>query len=300
MKRPPDYHQALPFTFLGIDPEEYPYEACPVAILPIPYEATTSFMAGTRDGPREILNASRFIELYDEELSCETSKIGIFTLPDVETVASSPSDMVEEIYRAAKAVLADDKFLVSLGGEHTITPPLVRAFAERHPGLSVLQIDAHGDLRDSYMGSRYSHACAMRRVLDEGVNGVQVGIRSMCAEEIEALPSLKTRVFYAYATRSNPDWQKQVVDALGETVYVTIDLDGLDPSIMPAVGTPEPGGLSWYETLDLLRDVCAARRVVGFDVNELAPIPGFGSPNFVAAKLVYKLVGYAFRDRLKK
>ncbi|MCI0410544.1 MAG: arginase family protein, partial [Acidobacteria bacterium] len=166
----PQYHQGLPLTFGGIDPAEFPYERSPIAILPIPYEATTSFMAGTREGPRAILNASRYLELYDEETECELYPLGIYTLPEVETVASSPSDMVEEIYRAAKAVLADGKFLVALGGEHTITPPLVRALVEKHASLSVLQIDAHGDLRDSYHGSRYSHACAMRRVLETGVS----------------------------------------------------------------------------------------------------------------------------------
>lgn len=296
--RVPQYHRGLPLTFGGVDPAEFPYERCPIAVLPIPYEATTSFMAGTREGPRVILNASRYMELYDEETGCELYPVGIYTLPDLETVASSPSDMVEEIYRAAKAILADGKFLVALGGEHTITPPLVRAFAEKYPGLSVLQIDAHGDLRDFYHGSRYSHACAMRRVLETGVSGVQVGIRSISAEEIAALPSLKTRVFYAHALRGS-GWVPEVVAALGDPVYVTIDLDGLDPSIMPAVGTPEPGGLDWYQSCDLLREVAEKRRVVGFDVNELAPIPGLGSPDFVAAKLVYKFLNYLFADRLK-
>jgi agmatinase len=298
MSRAPEYQKGLPLTFGGIDPSEFPYERSPIVILPIPYEATTSFMAGTRDGPRAIMNASRYMELYDEETDCQVYQIGIHTLAEVETVASSPKDMVEEIYRAAKAILADDKFLVALGGEHTITPPLVKAVAEKHPGLSVLQIDAHGDLRDTYHGSPYSHACAMRRVLETGVSGVQVGIRSISAEEIEALPSLRTRLFYAHATRE-ADWIPRAVGALGDPVYVTIDLDGLDPSLMPAVGTPEPGGLDWYQVCGLLRQVAAKRRVVGFDVNELAPIPGVGSPDFVAAKLVYKFLGYVFADRLK-
>lgn len=264
-------------------------------MLPIPYEATTSFMAGTRNGPRAILNASRYLELYDEELRCEPHQVGIATLPDVHPVASSPADMVEEIYRAAKTVLDDGKFLVALGGEHTITPPLVRAHVERYPEVSVLQIDAHGDLRDSYQGSKYSHACAMRRVL-EMAPGVQVGIRSLSAEEAAIVESLPTRIFYANDTRRDPHWIAEAVAALADLVYVTIDLDGLDPTIMPAVGTPEPGGLSWYETCDLLRAIAREKRVVGFDVNELAPIPGQGSPDFVAAKLVYKLVGYVLGD----
>jgi agmatinase len=293
-----DYPKGEPITFGGLNPDEYPYSRCRIAILPIPYEATTSFMAGTRNGPREMLNASRYLELYDEELDCEVYQLGIHTLPDVETVASSPADMVEVIYQAARGILEDGKFLVALGGEHTITPPLVKASLERHPKLSVLQIDAHGDLRDSYQGSKWSHACAMRRVL-EMTNGVQVGIRSISAEEVEILPSLPTKVFYTHQTRTDPEWCQKVVEALGDPVYVTIDLDGLDPSIMPAVGTPEPGGMGWFETCDLLREVATHRRVVGFDVNELAPIPGQGAPNFLAAKLVYKLLGYVFGKDLK-
>jgi agmatinase len=295
---PPQYPRAEAFTFLGVEPERYPYRDSKIAVLPIPYEATTSFMAGTRDGPREIINASRHLEMYDEEIGGDVSSLGIYTLPEVETVASSPSNMVEVIYQAAKSVLADDKFLVALGGEHTITPPLVKAFVERHPELSVLQIDAHGDLRDTYHGSKYSHACAMRRVL-EMAPGVQVGVRSISGEEVDALPSLPAKIFYAQETRSNPNWQGEVVEALGDPVYVTIDLDGLDPSIMPAVGTPEPGGLGWYETCDLLKRVAENRRVVGFDVNELAPLPGQGAPNFLAAKLVYKFLGYVFGGNLK-
>jgi agmatinase len=290
-----NYTENEPFTFGALDPAEFPYEESRIAILPIPYEATTSFGTGTKNGPREIVQASRYLELYDEETKSEVYARGIFTLPELRTNVSSPSHMVEDIYRAAKSVLEDGKFLVTLGGEHSITPPLVKAHLEKHRGLCVLQIDAHGDLRESYEGSEYSHACAMKRVL-ELARGVQVGIRSISSEEIEMLPSLPTRLFYAHELRSNPRWIKEVVDALSNPVYITIDLDGLDPSIMPAVGTPEPGGLGWYDTCDLLRELTGQRRVVGFDVNELAPIPGLAAPNFLAAKLVYKLLGYVFRE----
>ncbi|MFQ5789383.1 MAG: agmatinase [Acidobacteriota bacterium] len=295
----PNYLRGEPVTFAGLDPEEYPYDRSAVAVLPIPYEATTSFMAGTRNGPRELIQASRHLEVYDEELDAEVYRVGIHTLPDLQTLSSSPEEMVGEIYRATKGILDDGKFLVALGGEHTITPPLVKAHLEKHPGLCVLQIDAHGDLRDTYQGSRYSHACAMRRVV-EMTQGVQVGIRSISAEEVEVLSSLPTRLFYAFETRQDPHWHRRAVEALGNPVYVTIDLDGLDPSIMPAVGTPEPGGLSWHEVSALLRELTGQRRVVGFDVNELAPIPGLGAPNFLAAKLVYKFLGYIFAERLKK
>jgi agmatinase len=204
--------------------------------------------------------------------------------------------MVEEIYKAAKSILNDDKFLVSLGGEHTITPPLVKAHLEKYPELTVLQIDAHGDLRDTYEGSEYSHACAMRRVL-ELANGVQVGIRSISSVEIEVLPTLPTTVVFAREIHRDDDWIRKVVDALDDVpVYLTVDLDGLDPSVMPAVGTPEPGGLGWYQVCDLLKELTAQRKVVGFDVNELAPIPGLVAPNLLAAKLVYKTLGYIFEN----
>jgi agmatinase len=287
------YRTGEPFTFGAIDPEEHPYAGSKIAVLPIPYEATTSFGKGTANGPREIIQASRYIELYDEETKGDVSERGIFTLPDVGTVVSSTADMVEEIYQAAKSVLEDEKFLVSLGGEHTITPPLVKAHLEKHPDLCVLQIDAHADLRESYEGSEYSHACAMRRVL-ELARAVQVGIRSISAEEVEALPSLLTRLIYAHEIQSNPNWKNEVMEALTGPVYITVDLDGLDPSIMPAVGTPEPGGLDWYHVCGLLKEVAAQHRVVGFDVNELAPIPGLAAPNFLAAKLVYKMLSYVF------
>jgi agmatinase len=288
------YRTGEPFTFGAIDPDEYPYGSSKIAVLPIPYEATTSFGKGTANGPREIIHASRYLELYDEEMKGDVSRSGIFTLPEVDSVFSSPAKMVEEIYRAAKSVLEDEKFIVSLGGEHTITPPLVKAHLEKHANLQVLQIDAHADLRETYEGSEYSHACAMRRVL-ELARGVQVAIRSICENEVEALPSLPTRVIYAHEVHSNPNWQTEVLDALGDPVYITVDLDGLDPSIMPAVGTPEPGGLDWYQVCSLLKEVTLRYRVIGFDINELAPIPGLSAPNFLAAKLAYKMLSYVFR-----
>jgi agmatinase len=253
------YDTGEPFTFGAIDLEEHPYASSKIAVLPIPYEATTSFGKGTGSGPREIIQASRFLELYDEEIKGDVSQLGIFTLPDLGSVVSSPAHMVEAIYRAAKSVLDDGKFLVSLGGEHTITPPLVKAHLEKHPDLCVLQIDAHADLRESYEGSEYSHASAMRRVL-EIARGVQVGIRSISTEEVEALPSLPTRLIYAHEVRTNPHWQNEAVEALTDPVYITVDLDGLDPSIMPAVGTPEPGGLDWYQVCGLLKGVAARYR----------------------------------------
>ncbi len=185
-----------------------------------------------------------------------------------------------------------------LGGEHSITAPIVAAVAARYPGLSVLQIDAHADLRDSYMGTPHNHASAMRRVL-EHARATQVGVRSLSTEEAAAVPSLPTRIFFDFDMRRDERWIDRVVDSLSETVYITIDCDGLDPAIMPAVGTPEPGGLSWYETLTLLKRVIESRRVVGCDVVELCPIPGMVAPNFLCAKLIYKILSYRFGSELR-
>ncbi len=180
-----------------------------------------------------------------------------------------------------------------LGGEHSVSVPVVEALAGRVPGLSVLQIDAHADMRDSYQGSRYSHACAMRRIV-EYAPCTQVAIRSLCKEESQAIPGLRTRVFWDHNMRQDPNWIDKVVASLTDKVYLTIDCDGLDPAIMPAVGTPEPGGLSWHETMALLRAVMTRRHVVGCDVVELCPIPGMVGPNFLCAKLIYKILSYRF------
>jgi agmatinase len=182
---------------------------------------------------------------------------------------------------------------VTLGGEHSITSPIVAAAAARHPGVSVLQVDAHADLRESYLEQRHSHACAMRRTIEHAPL-VQVGIRNISEEEVSVLPTLGTTIFYDWNMRQDADWISRAVDALADTVYITIDLDGIDPALMPAVGTPEPGGLSWRELTALLRRTFERRRVVACDVVELCPIPGMAAPNFIAAKLVYKLLTYKF------
>jgi agmatinase len=200
---------------------------------------------------------------------------------------------IAEIRRVSGALLDQRKFLVTLGGEHSITSPIVEAAVARHRHLSVLQIDAHADLRDTYQSEKHSHACARRRTIDFAPL-VQVGIRNISAEEVEALPTLNTTIFYDWNMREDPRWIERAVDALSDTVYITIDLDGLDPATMPAVGTPEPGGLSWRELTTLLRRAFSKKQVIAADVVELCPIPGLASPNFLAAKLVYKLLTYKF------
>jgi agmatinase len=201
--------------------------------------------------------------------------------------------LVEEIERVAYEIIGRDKFLVGIGGEHSITPPLVSATARKYPGVSVLQIDAHTDLRESYMGTRHNHACAMRRVL-EYARITQVGIRSLSVEEAEVISQLQTTVFYDVSMRDDPAWIDRVVASLDPDVYISIDVDGLDPAIMPATGTPEPGGLSWLEMTRLLRAIAERRHVVGCDLVELSPIPGVVAPTFLCAKLLYKLLTYVF------
>ena len=293
MSFPFDYPHCPPLSFGGALPVTKSFDEARAAILPVPLDRTTSYVPGTRNGPREILSASAQVELWDEELQADPHVHGIVTLPEMEMHYASMDECLAEIHRVAAQVMAHDKFLLTLGGEHSITPPLVQAAVERFGPLTVLQIDAHADLRDSYMDMPNSHACAMRRVLDHAPT-VQVGIRNISESEVEALPSLNARIFYDWNMRDDANWMDKVVEALGPKVYLTIDADGIDPSLMPAVGTPEPGGLTWPEITKLLRKVFRAREVVAADLVELCPLPGVASPNFVCAKLVYKMLGYRF------
>jgi agmatinase len=239
------------------------------------------------------------MELWDEETQTDVHSIGIYTLPEMEFPFAGMDEVVCEIRRVASELVNRGKFPLVLGGEHSITPAVVGAVAAKHPGLSVLQIDAHADLRDSFMGTPHNHACAMRRTLDFAPT-TQVGIRSLSPEEAAAAPGLRTTIFYDYNMRADPRWIDRVVESLTDTVYITIDVDGLDPAIMPATGTPEPGGLSWYETLALLRAVIERRTVVGCDIVELSPMAGNVAPNFLCAKLIYKILSYRFRHELNR
>lgn len=294
MSKPPvQYDHIEPLAFGGTLPHAANFEDAKAVILPVPLESTTSYVPGTRNGPREILIASSHLELWDEETGSDVHPIGIHTLPEMELPFDHMGDIMAEIARVTAAILAHDKFPVVLGGEHSITSGVVASMAAKYPGVSVLQIDAHADLRDSYMGTRFNHACAMRRVL-EHAPCTQVGIRSLSTEEAKAAPALQTTIFYDVSMRRDTDWIAKVVETLGEKVYITIDVDGMDPAIMPATGTPEPGGLSWYELLSLLRAVISARAVVGCDLVELSPLPGVAAPNFLCAKLVYKILTYQF------
>jgi len=287
----------LPHTFLGLDEEASAYPTSRCLVVPVPYESTTSWGGGTRAGPGALLEASRYIELWDQELGVDPSTVGIHTLPALELTRSGPEGAMKELQEAYAEILreAEGRFPVMLGGEHSISAPVIRAVAEAEGRrVSVLQLDAHADLRDSYEGTPASHASAMRRILDVA-DLVGVGIRGISQEEAEvAEAEAGVTLVYADEMWEDDAWMGRALEALGDPVYITFDVDFLDPSLMPSTGTPEPGGGDWYRTLRFLRQVFRERQVVGCDVVELAPIPGMPAPDFLAAKLVYKLIGYRF------
>jgi agmatinase len=298
MNLPFEYDHVAVGAFGGTTPTQTDFDRARVVMLPVPLDRTTSYVPGTRNGPHEMLVASSHMELWDEETGTDVHSIGIYTMPEMEFTQGTMDEVVAEIRRVSAELVSRGKFPFVLGGEHSITPAVVGAVAAVHQDLSVLQIDAHADLRDSFMGTPHNHACAMRRSL-EFAKVTQVGIRSLSPEEAEAIPSLATTIFYDHNMRRDPAWMDRVVDSLTDTVYITIDVDGLDPAIMPATGTPEPGGLAWYETLALLRRVIEKKNVVGCDLVELSPIPGMAAPNFLCAKLIYKILSYRFGPEVR-
>jgi len=281
----------MPDSFLGLDGRDADYGTARFVVLPIPYDATTSFSAGARDGPRAIIAASRQLEDYDVELGRESYRAGIVTLDPLEPDARGPQAMHERIYRAARRIVRDGKFLIGLGGEHSVTSALVRAVRSRHKKLSVLQIDAHADLRDTYHNSPHSHACVMRRIHEMSVEAVGVGIRSYSREEARFIRSAKKQIIPARLCHETSDWIPDVVGSLSESVYVTVDIDGFDPAYAPGTGTPEPGGLNWRQVADLLATVAREREIVAVDVVEVRPLPPSNVTEFLAAKLVYRIIG---------
>ncbi len=258
-------------------------------VLPVPYDGTTSYRPGTRFGPHALLAASRHMELYDEVLGALYPH-GIHTLPELEPVAD-PEAMVARVEEAAEWVLDQGKTLITLGGEHSLTTGPVRAYARRYPELSVLQLDAHGDLRLDYHGTRFSHACVMSRVR-ELVPAVQAGIRSVSEEEAERITRERLAVFSARRVKAMAGDFSPIVEGLTADVYLTVDLDAFDPSECPGVGTPEPGGLGWHDVTDLVAQVARRRRLVGFDIMELLPLAGDTRSEFLASRLLYRLWGW--------
>ncbi len=283
----------IPYNFGGFSAEYTDYKKSKVVIFPVPYDSTLSYRAGSRGGPSAIISASKALEFYDIELAASPYRVGIHTTDELEPVMSSPEKMISVIEKASKRFIQENKFLITLGGEHSITTGIVRNLVKKYKNLSVLQIDAHSDLRDTYEGTKYNHACVMRRIR-EMCPAVQVGIRSMSEEESVYIRKNKIKIFYADYIREKQNYSEEVLNLLSDNVYITIDLDGLDPSVMPAVGTPEPGGMLWYDLTSLLKKVFATRNVVGADVVELSPLPPDVSSDFLAAKLTYKLIGYKY------
>jgi N1-aminopropylagmatine ureohydrolase len=304
----------LPHNFLGLDEQGSDFERARVVILPVPYEATTSYGGGTSGGPGAIIESSRYIELYDQELDRDPYEVGICTLPQLELTGAGPEEAISELRRAYDELRASapDKFIIMLGGEHSVSSAPILHWADAFAAsnrvvgksgkgapasarnLTVLQFDAHTDLRTEYEGSPYSHAAVMFRVIDR-VNLVSVGIRALTREE-RALSRTRDNIhlFLADDIHSSESWMDDVMAQLTEDVYVSFDVDCFDPSLVPSTGTPEPGGLQWYPVLKLLRRVFRERNVLALDVVELAPVPGLQAPDFLVAKLIYKMIGYKF------
>jgi agmatinase len=284
----------LSSNFLGIPEDEHTLEKSRVVVLPVPYERTVSYGVGTKNGPAAILEASHYVELYDDELDEEPYRVGVHTLPAWLPENMEPASCVEGLEEVVAGLLKKDKFVLTLGGEHSIAPGPIAAHRARYPNLSILHFDAHGDLRDEYEGQKFSHACAARRWVDLDLPTVQVGIRSISKEEVDFVRRKKNiRVVSNREMKRSDDWIDGALGLLKDDVYVTFDVDFFDGSLVPGTGTPEPGGGSYEDALKILRRLATSRRVVGADVVEHAPVPGNRAPDFMIAKLCYKLLGYA-------
>lgn len=292
-----DSHFFISSNFGGIPPEVSGWEKSRFVVIPVPYDHTTTFQSGTRKGPKAIIEASAYVELYDEELRMEPVDAGIHTL-DLLDVTVDPEETLYRIQSVVAEVIKADKTPVTLGGEHSITLAPVKALQEKYPDLTVLQFDAHGDLRKEYQGTGLSHACVMRRISDLGLNIVQAGIRSLSKEEAEFLQTANhISTYYAADIIGQDDWMEGALSHLSGDIYITIDVDAFDPAYVPATGTPEPGGLDWYQVIRFLNRVARKCPIVGFDAVELCPIAGQVASDFLVAKLLYKLMGYTLLSK---
>lgn len=283
-------------NFLAIEEKYANYKNSLIAILPVPYEATTSYGKGTAKGPDAILNASHYVEFFDEELNRELCfEKGIASIKKLDFKGKKGKAALDLIYKNVDTLIKDKKFVVTLGGEHSISTAPIKAHFDNYKNLSVLHFDAHSDLRDSYEDTKYSHASFAARVAEFTTDITQVGIRAQCKEEYEFIKQKGIRTFYAYQIRNGiygNNWQKEVVKTLKKNVYITFDVDYFDPSIMPKTGTPEPDGFFWNETIKLFKLLAESHKVVGFDVVELAPDKSNPFPDFLTAKLIYKMLNY--------
>ena len=284
--------EQIPNNFGGLPAKDCAYATARIAILPVPFDQTSTYGKGADKGPAALIAASQQVELYDIETGREPHRNGIATLRPLR--AATPEALVKATHKRAAALLDDGKFVVTLGGEHSVSVGVIAAHAEKFPKLSVLHLDAHSDRRDRYHGSRYNHACVMARAQElTGGNVVSAGIRSL---DRTALPSIEPRrMFYAHQLRHDPEWIFKAIRLLTDDVYISLDLDVFDSGIMPSTGTPVPGGLDWYQVCDLLRETCARKNVVGCDVVELCPNKNDRAPDFLAAKLVFKILSYKFK-----
>ena len=285
----------IPHNFLALPQEQSSLDAAQVVLIPVPYDSTTTFRSGSREGPEAIIRASYGIEDYDFELELDVSEIGIHTTGALEPHMAGPGPMTERVRDTVTTYLDTGRTVGLLGGEHSITIGSVQAHVDAYPSLSVLYLDAHADLRDEYMGTPFGHASAARRVYECCPISL-AGVRSLCREEHDFIRNNNVPVWY-WDPNSHGSSPEGVLDSLSNTVYVSVDLDVLDPALMPAVGTPEPGGMAWNQLVSLLGKVAESRRIVGFDVCELAPADGPPACSYTAAKLVYKLVAYACGNR---
>jgi len=278
--------------FCGLHCNDIDYKRASIVILPIPFDKTSTWLKGADKGPQAIIEASPYLELYDIETDSEVFKKGIFTAKAIQAATSSA--MIKKTHSTVSGFLKDNKFVVVLGGEHSVSIGVIKSFAESYENLSILHLDAHADSRDSYEGSRYNHACVMARAHEHVKNIVSVGIRSMAVSERHNVDS--KRMFFAHTIHDSEKWISNAVRQLTDTVYITIDVDVFDTGIMPSTGTPEPGGLGWHQVMKLLRTVAKSKRIVGFDVVELCPSDS-KAPDFLAAKLIYSLLSYIYEGK---
>lgn len=288
------YPKADPLNFLGIKNEFCELKNSKVVIFPIPYESTTSFLKGTSQAPLRIIEVSNHLELYEEEMGWEPWRIGITTLEPIEIV-HDPEEMKRRIESATKWIISLSKFPVFIGGEHTISFPIVEAFKNSGVKFSVIQLDAHADLKDIYEGTKLSHACVMKRIVELGVKIAGIGIRAISSEEVEFVRNNPDKYkLFEIEDLESPLWKDELMNFLEENVYISLDLDVLDPSEIPSVGNPEPGGIRWKEIISIIKNICRNKKVIGADFTELSPRPSNQHSEYAVAKLIYKLISFVF------
>ncbi|MCL5429874.1 MAG: agmatinase [Candidatus Marsarchaeota archaeon] len=287
-------HSAPPYNLFGL--EEQDYDTSRFAVLPVPYDSTTSYRGGAREGPRAIIEASRHIEFYNEDLDIDISEAGVYTMEELDPDMNSPEGMINRISKEVGIILDGGKIPVLLGGEHTIAIGAVKAISKKHKNFSVLHIDAHSDSRDEFMGTKYSHACVMARIREMCKSCFSIGLRSVTREDVED-HSKEILFMKDMIGMSTADIVKTILKNTEDNLYITLDLDALDTGEMPSVGTPEPGGIRYNEMKDILKGVISKRNIIGMDFNELSPIPGINAPNYLAAKLIYTAIGSVCKNK---